>query len=86
MSGHAWNPLLAKLSKTDPDDSPPIIERSDPVSVFPEPSIAVRRTVSLASSVPLNAKSTAYAPEFERLTELLFAQMSVFPDPSMTVA
>ncbi len=58
MSGHAWNPLLAKLSDTDPDDSPPLAEANDPVSVFPEPSIAVSKTVSPGSSVPLNAKLT----------------------------
>ena len=74
------------MSKTDPDDSPPLAETSDPVSVFPEPSIAVSNTVSAASSVPLKAKLTAYTPEFEILTRLLFAHTRVFPEPSMTLA
>lgn len=78
MSGHSWSAPLTKLSNTDHDDSPPLAETNDPVSVFPEPSVAVSKTVSAASSVPLKIKLTGYAPEFEKLTKLLFAQVSVF--------
>lgn len=67
-------------------DSPPLAETSDPVRVLPEPSIAVRSTVSFASSVPLRVIPTAYAPEFERLTALLLAHERVLPLPSITVA
>lgn len=70
----------------DPLDSPLLAETSDPVSVLPDPSVAITLTVSPASSVPLKVASTTYDPEFERLTRLLLAHTSVLPVPFTTVA
>ena len=55
---------MLKLIFTEPLDSHPKSEIYEPVAVFPEPFIAVIRTVSFISSVQLNIKLTAYAPEF----------------------
>lgn len=49
------HPLL-KLRSTDPEDSHPLAERYDPVAALPELFVAVTRTVSFGSSVPLRLK------------------------------
>lgn len=48
--------------------------------------MAVKRNVLPGSSVPLNAKPTPKAPEFERFTKFPLVHDSVFPDPSTTSA
>lgn len=56
--GPESHPFPLKLRSKDHDDSHPVEERSVPVEVFPEPSMATTTKVFPISRVPLKLKFT----------------------------